>query len=136
VFFYNLAWSGLLIAYVVEVSPFYLRSRLLTVTLLAVAGGSFFTSYVNPVALSDITWKYYLCYIFWLAFQSVIVYFFYVETKGRSLEAIAVVFDGDEAKVGGAGATGKAKELLDAMHTGGALEKGGDIEMRVEHAKE
>ncbi|KAK5723145.1 hypothetical protein LTR17_013940 [Elasticomyces elasticus] len=42
-FFYNLAWSGLLISYVVEVSPFYLRSRYLTVTLLAVAGGSFFT---------------------------------------------------------------------------------------------
>ncbi|KAK1091113.1 hypothetical protein LTR48_006957 [Friedmanniomyces endolithicus] len=26
-FFYNLAWSGLLIGYVVEISPFYLRSR-------------------------------------------------------------------------------------------------------------
>ncbi|KAK3110149.1 hypothetical protein LTR53_015864 [Teratosphaeriaceae sp. CCFEE 6253] len=134
-FFYNLAWSGLLIGYVVEIAPFYLRSRYLTVTLLAVAAGSFFTNYVNPVALHDITWKYYLCYILWLAFQSVIVWFFYIETKGRSLEAIAVVFDGDEAKVGGAGATGKAKELLDVLHTDGALGKGGDIEMRVERAE-
>ncbi|TKA83926.1 hypothetical protein B0A55_00224 [Friedmanniomyces simplex] len=134
-FFYNLAWSGLLINYVVEISPFYLRSRYLTVTLLAVAAGSFFTNYVNPVALERITWKYYLCYIIWLAFQSVVVWWKYVETKGRSLEAVAVCFDGDDAKLGGAGATGKGKELLDVLHTDGILGKGGDIELQVEHAK-
>ncbi|KAK3632016.1 hypothetical protein LTR56_016609 [Elasticomyces elasticus] len=134
-FFYNLAWSGLLIAYVVEISPFYLRSKYLTVTLLAVAAGSFFTNYVNPVAMEAITWKYYLCYIIWLAFQSVVVWFYYIETKGRSLEAIAVCFEGDDAKVGGAGATEKAKELLGVLQTDGALGKGGDIELQVEHSK-
>ncbi|KAK0798494.1 hypothetical protein LTR57_020133 [Friedmanniomyces endolithicus] len=133
-FFYNLAWSGLLIGYVVEISPFYLRSRYLTVTLLAVAAGSFFTNYVNPVALEKITWKYYLCYIIWLAFQSVVVWWKYVETKGRSLEAVAICFDGDDAKLGGAGATGKGKELLDVLHSDAALDKGG-IELQVEHAK-
>ncbi|KAK1822913.1 hypothetical protein LTR12_002635 [Friedmanniomyces endolithicus] len=133
-FFYNLAWSGLLIGYVVEISPFYLRSRYLTVTLLAVAAGSFFTNYVNPVALEKITWKYYLCYIIWLAFQSVVVWWKYVETKGRSLEAVAICFDGDDAKLGGAGATGKGKELLDVLHSDSALGKGG-IELQVEHAK-
>lgn len=55
-FFFNLAWSGLLISYVVEISPFYLRSRYLTVLLLFVAAGSFFSNYVNPVALDAITW--------------------------------------------------------------------------------
>ncbi|KAK4900313.1 hypothetical protein LTR27_002537 [Elasticomyces elasticus] len=134
-FFYNLAWSGLLIAYVVEISPFYLRSKYLTVTLLAVAAGSFFTNYVNPVAMEAITWKYYLCYIIWLAFQSVVVWFYYIETKGRSLEAIAVCFEGDDAKVGGAGATEKAKELLGVLQTDGAIGKGGDIELQVEHSK-
>ncbi|KAK0919747.1 hypothetical protein LTS16_014654 [Friedmanniomyces endolithicus] len=133
-FFYNLAWSGLLIGYVVEISPFYLRSRYLTVTLLAVAAGSFFTNYVNPVALEKITRKYYLCYIIWLAFQSVVVWWKYVETKERSLEAVAICFDGDDAKLGGAGATGKGKELLDVLHTDGALGKGG-IELQLEHAK-
>lgn len=53
---FNLAWSGLLISYVVEISPFYLRSRYLTVLLLFVAAGSFFSNYVNPVALDAITW--------------------------------------------------------------------------------
>jgi hypothetical protein len=55
-FFYNLAWSGLLIAYVVEISPFYLRSKYLTCMLLSVAAGLFFSNYVNPVALEKITW--------------------------------------------------------------------------------
>ncbi|EXJ62573.1 hypothetical protein A1O7_03011 [Cladophialophora yegresii CBS 114405] len=111
-FFYNLAWSGLLIGYVVEISPFYLRSRYLTVMLLSVAAGLFFSNYVNPVALENIKWKYYLCYIIWLAIQSAVVYFFYIETKGHSLETIAVCFDGDDAKVGGQAATAKGKELL------------------------
>lgn len=53
-FFYNLAWSGLLIGYVVEISPFYLRSRYLTVMLLSVAAGLFFSNYVNPVALEKV----------------------------------------------------------------------------------
>ena len=114
-FFYNLAWSGLLIGYVVEISPFYLRSRYLTVMLLSVAAGLFFSNYVNPVALENIKWKYYLCYIIWLAIQSVVVYFFYIETKGHSLENIAVCFDGDDAKVGGRAATSKAREMLEKL---------------------
>ena len=122
-FFYNLAWSGLLIGYVVEISPFYLRSRYLTIMLLSVAGGLFFSNYVNPVALDRITWKYYLCYIVWLAIQSVVVYFYYIETKGHSLETIAVCFDGEDAKVGGEAATAKGRELLQQTTTGLAGDK-------------
>jgi MFS family permease len=114
--FFNLAWSGLLISYVVEISPFYLRSRYLTCMLISVAAGTFFSNYVNPVALEKIRWKYYLCYIVWLAIQSAVVWFFYVETKGRSLEAIAIVFDGEDAKVGGEGGTIVAKELMNKLH--------------------
>jgi sugar porter (SP) family MFS transporter len=111
-FFYNLAWSGLLIGYVVEISPFYLRSRYLTIMLLSVAAGLFFSNYVNPEALEKLHWHYYLVYIFWLAFQCVVVYFFYIETKGHSLETIAVCFDGEDAKIGGQGATAKGRALL------------------------
>ena len=35
----------------------------------------------------------------------VIIYFFFVETKGPSLEEIAIVFDGADALVGGTGRT-------------------------------
>jgi sugar porter (SP) family MFS transporter len=125
-FFYNLAWSGLLIGYVVEISPFYLRSRYLTVMLVSVAAGLFFSNYVNPVALSNINWKWYLVYIFWLAIQSAFVWFFYIETKGHSLETIAVCFDGEDAKIGGQAATAKSRELLHNLETKA-------VESNVEH---
>lgn len=124
-FAYNLAWSGLLIGYVVEISPYYLRSRYLTCMLVAVAAGLFFSNYVNPIALERIQWKYYLCYIIWLAIQSVVVYFFYVETKGRTLEAIAIVFDGEDAVVGGSGGTEKGKELIAGLHRDQGVEEEG-----------
>jgi hypothetical protein len=37
-------------------------------------------------------------YVCWLAFESVFVYLFIVETKGRSLEETAALFDGEEAE--------------------------------------
>ena len=120
--FYNIAWSGLLIGYVVEISPFYLRSRYITCMLIAVAAGLFFSNYVNPIALERITWKFYICYAVWLFIQSIVVYFFYIETKGRSLETIAIAFDGDDAKVGGGGGTTKGEELLHRLDAGKAVE--------------
>lgn len=35
----------------------------------------------------------------WIAVELAFVYFFYVETKGPTLEEIARIFDGDEADV-------------------------------------
>jgi hypothetical protein len=72
----------------------------------------FFNSYVNPIALDKMNWKYYIVYDVWLAFELLIVYFFWVETRNTPLEEIVKLFDGDEALLGGHLATGKAKELL------------------------
>lgn len=35
----------------------------------------------------------------WIGFELAFVYFFYVETKGPTLEELARVFDGDDAQV-------------------------------------
>jgi len=72
----------------------------------------FFNSYVNPIALDKINWKYYIVYDVWLAFELLIVYLFWVETRNTPLEEIVKLFDGDEALLGGHLATEKAKELL------------------------
>jgi hypothetical protein len=58
-----------------------------------------FNQYVNPVALERIGWKYYIFYCVWIGFELIVVYFYYVETKGPTLEEIAKIFDGDDAKV-------------------------------------
>lgn len=35
----------------------------------------FFNNYVNPVALTAISWKYYIAYCCWLAVELTVVYF-------------------------------------------------------------
>jgi hypothetical protein len=59
----------------------------------------FFNTFVNPIALGKIGWKYYFVFIavlvaFWLT-----AYFFYPETRGFTLEQMAVIFDGEDAEV-------------------------------------
>jgi len=59
---------------------------------------------VNPIPMDGVwkgtEWKLYSVYTAWIALELVFVYFFYVETKGPTLEEIARIFDGDNAEVG------------------------------------
>lgn len=99
-FSYSIAWSGLLVAYAVEIVPFALRAKGLAIMFFSVNAALFFNNYVNPVALAAIGWKYYLVYDIWLLFELVTVYLFYPETNGPTLEEMERIFDGDEAHVG------------------------------------
>jgi len=54
---------------------------------------------VNPIALESIAWKYYIVFVVVLIVYGVTVFFAYPETRGYSLEQMAVVFDGDAAEV-------------------------------------
>lgn len=51
------------------------------------------------------------------------VWFFYIETRNTPLEEIAKYFDGDNAMVGGAAATQKARELASTLETEPVNEK-------------
>ncbi|KAJ4207098.1 hypothetical protein NW757_014835, partial [Fusarium falciforme] len=44
-------------------------------------------------------WNFWCFYTVWIAVELVFVYFFYIETKGPTLEEIARIFDGDDANV-------------------------------------
>jgi len=101
---YALAWSGLLVAYTVEVLPFKLRAKGLMIMNVSVQVALVINNYVNPLpwngAWKHSQWKLYCVYTAWIAFELVVVYFLYVETKGPTLEEIARLFDGDNAEVG------------------------------------
>lgn len=114
-FFYNLAWSGLLVGYSAEILPYKIRAKGLTVMFLCVDIALFFNQYVNPIALDHLNWKYYIFYCAWLGLELVVVYFFFIETRNTPLEEIAKHFDGDSAVVGGAAATDKALTLASEM---------------------
>lgn len=50
---------------------------------------SFFTTFVNPIGLTNAGWKYLISYCCFLAFELVFIYFFFPETSGRTLEELA-----------------------------------------------
>ncbi|KZT63382.1 hexose transporter [Daedalea quercina L-15889] len=91
--FYDLAYTPLIITYTVEIMPNSLRAKGLTVYSVAVSLGLIFNQYVNPVALQRLAWKYYIFYCCWIAFEFVFIYFMLVETKNRTLEETAALFD-------------------------------------------
>ncbi|KAB5588540.1 Lactose permease [Ceratobasidium theobromae] len=94
--FYAIAYTPLIVSYTVEILPFFLRAKGLAVMNLGVLAAIIFNQYTNPVALDALQWKYYLVYTIWLAFELAYIYVFAVETKGRSLEETAALFDGEE----------------------------------------
>lgn len=99
---YALAWSGLLVAYTVEILPFKVRAKGLMILNFWIQVALTITNYVNPYGFEGLkpTYKFYCVYNVWIVFELIFVYFFYVETKGPTLEEIAKIFDGANAEVG------------------------------------
>jgi len=87
----------------------------MTVLFLAVDLALFFNSYVNPIALGALSWKYYIVYVCWLAFELAVVWKFYIETRNTPLEEIVKHFDGDSALLGGDVANEKSRQLVDEL---------------------
>ncbi|KAI0056386.1 hexose transporter [Artomyces pyxidatus] len=115
---YAIAYSPLIVSYTLEILPFNLRAKGMTTFQIAVTASLIFNQYVNPLALKAIHWKYYIVYCVWDAFELVFIYFFMVEvsptylrvlrtmsdatkqTRNRTLEETAVLFDGDTKLLG------------------------------------
>lgn len=93
-FFYAIAWAPLLQAYTVEIFPYTLRSRGMSVMYCSTFLGLVIGNQVNPIALGNIGWKYYIVFCCILAALMVIIWFLFPETKGHSLEEIREVFEG------------------------------------------
>lgn len=71
-----------------------------------------FNIFVNPIALQAIACRYYLVFIAVLVTFGVSAWFLYPETKGYTLEQMAIVFDGPS------GATNdvKTKNVTSTVH--------------------
>ena len=58
-----------------------------------------FNTFVNPIALESIAWKYYIVFVVILIAYGLTAFWYFPETKGYTLEQMAVLFDGDTANV-------------------------------------
>lgn len=59
-----------------------------------------FNQFVNPVALREIAWRYYLVYVAVLVAVIIFMFFCVPETKGLSLEEVGNIFDRREHESG------------------------------------
>jgi MFS family permease len=92
--FYDIAWTPLLQAYPVEIFPYTLRGRGLSVTLMSSYIGLIIGQFLNPIALNNLEWRYYIVFCCILAILFALIWFLFPETKGHTLEEIAEIFDG------------------------------------------
>ncbi|KAH9892420.1 hexose transporter [Cubamyces lactineus] len=94
--FCEIAYTPLIVAYTVEILPFPLRAKGFTIFNFALSLSLIFNQYVNPIALKALGWKYYIVYVCWLAFEACFIIRYLIETKGRTLEETAALFDGED----------------------------------------
>lgn len=90
---YNMAYNALTYTYLVELFPYTVRSRGITIFQYWGRVAGFFNTFVNPIGLKNAGWKYYLSYVCWLAFEVCFVYFLFPETSGKTLEELAFLFE-------------------------------------------
>ncbi|KAI8310135.1 Lactose permease [Colletotrichum sp. SAR11_59] len=93
-FFYDIAWTPLLQAYPVEIFPYTLRGRGLSVTYITAFTGLIIGNQVNPIAMKSIAWKYYIVFCCILGLLLGLICILFPETKAHTLEEIREVFEG------------------------------------------
>ncbi|KAF5004378.1 hypothetical protein FDECE_9125 [Fusarium decemcellulare] len=95
-FFQAMCWIPMVVTYPLETVTTKQRGIFFAWTLLVINASSFVASYINPIALDAISWRYYIVQCVFNGLLIVIIYFTYVETQGMTLEEIAVLFDGEQ----------------------------------------
>ncbi|RXK37335.1 sugar transporter [Tremella mesenterica] len=91
------ASNPVIYSYPAEIQTYSMRAKGLLVwnTVQQLEGA--YVTFVDAVALDSIGYKYYAVYLPLVAIQWVLCYYFMVETKGYTLEEIAIAFDGRSA---------------------------------------
>lgn len=132
VFFYGLFIDAASFIYSSEVYPTHIRAN-----GVAMATATYFIAcitYVTPgaTAIATIGYKYFIVFICLTAVTVVVIYFYYPETKGRSLEELAELF-GDPVVVKlteAAHATQEERERIDMD-----IKSGGILNSNTEHVE-
>ena len=66
---YCIAYNALTYVYMVEIFPYYVRTKGLSWFQLFARSAVMFGSFVNPIGLENADWKYLLVYVCWLVFE-------------------------------------------------------------------
>ncbi|KAJ3460079.1 hypothetical protein MRS44_010946 [Fusarium solani] len=113
------SWMILAYTYPPEVLRYSQRAKGVVVAQAIGYAFSFLNLYTAPLALEKIGWKYYAINGSWNFGILIVVYWLFVETKGRTLEEIDELFDG-MVYTGGVIIGHRAARALEEEETGDA----------------
>jgi MFS family permease len=91
-FVFSAGWTPLQALYPVECLKYESRAKGMGMYNFFVNVAGFYNTFVTEIAFSKASWKYYFLFIFWDAFEFAFIYFFFIETKNRTLEEISTIF--------------------------------------------
>ncbi|KAJ5141066.1 hypothetical protein N7526_002061 [Penicillium atrosanguineum] len=91
-FIFTVGYSGLTFLYAAEMAPLQVRAAVSAISTATVWVFNFLLAEVTPVGFASIGNKYYIVFAVANAIIVPSVYFFFPETKGRSLEEIDEIF--------------------------------------------
>ncbi|EHA51908.1 lactose permease [Pyricularia oryzae 70-15] len=89
---FSFGWTPLQSMYIAETLPTETRAKGTAIGSLASACASTVLQYSAGPAFESISYYYYIVFVFWDLFEGVIIYFFWPETKDRTLEELEEVF--------------------------------------------
>ena len=91
-FVYVLGFLGIPFLYASEIAPVHLRAAVCGISTAVSWLFNFLVAEVTPVAFTDIGYRYFIVYCVINAICVPVVFFFYPETAGRSLEELDEIF--------------------------------------------
>lgn len=113
--FYSIGWTPLLTLYPPEVLNYSIRANGVAGTSFALNAFALVFVFIMPIGLNNITWKMYFVNGSWdIVILGMIIYW-WVETKGKTLEEIDALFEGEKhSSVPDVEMVRKGREQIDA----------------------
>ncbi|KAF2448732.1 putative sugar transporter [Karstenula rhodostoma CBS 690.94] len=94
--FYSIAWTPLLYLYPPEVMNYSIRANGLAFSQFALNAFACVLVFVMPIGLENIGWKMYMVNGSWDIIIIALIAVYWVETKGKTLEEIDAIFEGEK----------------------------------------
>ncbi|OAA62434.1 General substrate transporter [Niveomyces insectorum RCEF 264] len=94
--FYSIAWTPLLYLYPPEVMNYSIRANGLAFSSFMLNAFAVLLVYVMPIGLTNIGWKMYMINGSWDIIVAALIAIYWVETKGKTLEEIDAIFEGQK----------------------------------------
>ncbi|CAL5872779.1 uncharacterized protein PFLUO_LOCUS7048 [Penicillium psychrofluorescens] len=94
--FYSIAWTPLLYLYPPEIMNYSIRANGVAFSSFVLNAFALVFTFIMPIAINNIGWKIYVINASWDVVILGLIAYYWVETKGKTLEEIDALFEGEK----------------------------------------